>query len=88
MLLTRVAILRLTLVAVGHGEIDVEWDLAAIPCVAGRQGADNGGGVEYMVVERKVVRRDFRHTAIALLLPARGSERLCRREKLGSARLS
>src|SRR3546814_6492358 len=43
--------------AAGHGEIEVGADRLAAPVIAGRDGADQGGGVEDMVVEREVVRR-------------------------------
>src|SRR3546814_16857464 len=44
--------------AAGHGEIEVGADRLAAPVIAGRDGADQGGGGEDMVVEREVVRRD------------------------------
>src|SRR3546814_9360253 len=40
--------------AAGHGEIEVGADRLAAPVIAGRDGADQGGGVEDMVVEREV----------------------------------
>ena len=67
-------VMRRALCAARHREIGGERDLAAVPAVDFRNGADHHAGVEHLVVEREIVGRDDGDAELVLARPVGGAK--------------
>ena len=68
-------IMRLALRAARHGEIGRERDLSALPAVNVRNRANHDAGVEDLIVEREIVRRNDRDAERVLTRPVGDAQR-------------
>ena len=67
-------LLNFALRAAGHRKIGRERDRATVPAIDFRDRADHHGGVEHLVVERKIVRRDHADAELFLARPVGGAK--------------
>jgi len=65
---------RSVLAAARHGEIEIERDIAARVAIARRHRAQHGDGVQHLVVEREIVRRNVIDPGFLLHQPVAGAQ--------------
>lgn len=71
-----------------HGEIGIEVHRTALPAIGRRYGTDHDGGVEDMVIKRKVVGGDNSDPLVFLEVPVLRPQALGRREQRVCARFA